>query len=469
LGAAINFRRASISSKQVNYGSMPRYLFVTGKLAAQSLRNCLEGIPGLEFDLAILPISVAALMDVRFVAKHLTGAQGCGTVMIPGLCEGDLDLIENKIGARVIRGPKSLKDIPAFLGEPRNLKGYGACRVKILAEIVDAYKMSPGEILGRAFYFRSSGADVIDLGCRVGGTCPEIGRTVELLKKEGFLVSVDSFNAEDILKADQAGSDFILSINSRNMEVARRLRSKVVVIPDFEKGKESLESNIAQLEAWHVPYIIDPILKPIGIGFVESIGDFIRIRHKHPNSEMLIGIGNLTELTDADTTGVNAVMAGIATELGIEYVLTTEVVSWARGAVKEFDLARRLMYYACNNSVPPKHLDDGLITIKDPPFDTFSEEELRSMQTKTRDRHFRIFADQEFVYVFNNRVFVKGKDIQAIFDRLEVEDAAHAFYLGKEMQKALLALRLGKKYVQEEDLRWGYLSIGHAETRRRGE
>jgi hypothetical protein len=91
------------------------------------------------------------------------------------------------------------------------------------------------------------------------------------------------------------------------------------------------------------------------------------------------------------------------------------------------------------------------------------------MQTKTRDRHFRIFADQEFVYVFNNRVFVKGKDIQAIFDRLEVEDAAHAFYLGKEMQKALLALRLGKKYVQEEDLRWGYLSIGHAETRRRGE
>jgi dihydropteroate synthase-like protein len=392
-------------------------------------------------------------MDARFVTKHLTDARECETVMIPGMCEGDLDLIEKKVGALVIRGPKSLKDIPAFLGKANTLKGYGECRVKILAEIVDAYKMSLEEILARAFYFRSSGADVIDLGGHVGGNFPEMGRTVEMLKKEGFLVSVDSFNAEDILNADRAGADFVLSINSQNMELARQLRSKVVVIPDFEKGQESLEGNIAQLEAWHVPYII---------------GNFIRIRHKHPNSEMLIGIGNITELTDADSTGINAVMAGIVTELRIEYVLTTEVIGWAHGAVKEFDLARRLMYYACKNNMPPKHLNDGLITIKDPPYGTFSEDELRAMQAKTRDHHFRIFADHEFIYVFNNRVFVKGKDIQAIFDQLEVEDAAHAFYLGKEMQKALLALRLGKRYVQEEDLRWGYLSTGRAETRRRG-
>ncbi len=448
---------------------MPRTLFVTGKLAAQSLRNCLEGVAGLEYDLAILPISVAALMDTHFVTKHLADARECETVMIPGMCEGDLDPIKNKVGASVIRGPKSLKVIPAFLGKAHNLKGYGECRVKILAEIVDAYKMSLEEILARASYFRSNGADVIDLGGHVGGAFPEMGKTVEILKKEGFLVSVDSFNAEDILKADQAGADFVLSINSRNIELARQLRSKVVVIPDFENGQASLESNIAQLEAWRVPYIIDPILKPIGIGFAESIGNFIRIRHRHPKSEMLIGIGNVTELTDADTTGVNAVMAGIVTELGIEYVLTTEVISWARGAVKEFDLARRLMYYACKNNIPPKHLNDGLITIKDPPYGTFSEDELRAMQAKTRDRHFRIFADDEFIYVFNNRIFVKGRDILAIFDRLEVEDASHAFYLGREMQKALLAMKLGKKYVQEEELRWGYLSDNHAETRRRGE
>jgi len=39
-----------------------------------------------------------------------------------------------------------------------------------------------------------------------------------------------------------------------------------------------------------------------------------------------------------------------------------------------------------------------------------------------------------------------------------VDEAAHAFYLGKELQKAVLAVRLGKAYTQEEELRWGYLS-----------
>jgi dihydropteroate synthase-like protein len=437
---------------------MRRYLFVTGKLAAESLRNSLKEIPGLEYKAAILPISVAALMDTRFIAKHLDREAGCDVIMIPGKCEGDLAPIEDRMGVEVIRGPKSLKDIPAYLGGSTTLKGYGESRVRILAEIVDAHKLSLEQILARALYFRSSGADIIDLGCSVGCVFPEIGKIIAALKEKEFLVSVDSFNPEDILTADEAGVDFVLSINSRNMHLARRLRSKVVVIPDFEKGTESLERNIAQLEDWRVPFIIDPILKPIGFGFAESIGEFIRIRRKYPKAEMLMGLGNITELTDADTTGVNAVMAGIITELGIDYVLTTEVISWARGAVKELDLARRLMYYACTNKVLPKRLSDGLITIKDPPFETFSEDELRSMQIKTRDRNFRIFADRDFIYAFNSQVFVKDTDIQAIFEKLAVADASQAFYMGRELQKALMALKLGKRYVQEEDLRWGYLS-----------
>jgi len=437
---------------------MPRYLFVTGKLAAQSLSDTLKAMTGLDYDIAVLPISVAALMDTRFVTKHLGGASDCDAVMLPGLCQGDLDPVKGKLGIEVIRGPRSLKDLPAFFGAARSLEGYGEHRAKILAEIVDAYKMTTEEILARAFYFRSSGADIIDLGCPVGQPFPGIGKALGALKKEGFLVSVDSFNADDILNADRAGVDLVLSINSRNMDIARRLRSKVVVIPDFEEGLESLERNIARLEAWHVSYIIDPILKPIGFGFADSIGNFMHIRREHPQSEMLMGLGNITELTDADTTGINAIMAGVITELGIDYVLTTEVISWARGAVREFDIARRLMYYAQKNRLLPKHLNDGLITLKDPPFETFREEELRSMQAKVRDGNFRIFADRESIFVFNNRVFIKDTDIQSIFDRLGVEKASEAFYIGRELQKARLAIKLGKKYVQEEELRWGYLS-----------
>ncbi len=438
---------------------MPRYLFVTGKLAAQSLSDTLKTMSrNLEYELTILPISVAALMDTCFIEKHLASAIGCDKVILPGLCKGDLELIEDKLGVEVIRGPKSLKDIPACFGMARQLEGYGAHRVKILAEIVDAYQLSLDDILARASYFKASGADIIDLGCPLKGGFPDIESVIKALKAKGFLVSVDSFNAEDILKADQAGADFLLSVNSQNIELARRLRCKVVVIPDFDQGLESLERNITKLEAWHIPYIIDPVLNPIGFGFTDSIAAFINARRKHPQAEMLMGLGNLTELTGADTTGVTAVMAGIISELGIDYVLTTEVVSWARGAVREIDLARRLMYYACQNKVLPKHLNDGLITVKDPPFETFAEDELRAMQAQLRDSNIRIFADRHFIYLFNNHLFIKDTDVEAIFDRLDIKDASHAFYLGREMQKALLAVRLGKQYIQEEELRWGYLA-----------
>jgi hypothetical protein len=138
-------------------------------------------------------------------------------------------------------------------------------------------------------------------------------------------------------------------------------------------------------------------------------------------------------------------------------VLTTEVISWARGAVRELDLARKLMYYACQNHILPKHIDDSLLTVKDPPYASYTEEELRAMQAQVRDPNFRIFTSGGFIYVFNNRLFIKDRDIQAIFAQLGVEEASHAFYLGRELYKASLAVQLGKRYVQEEALRWGYL------------
>jgi dihydropteroate synthase len=163
--------------------------------------------------------------------------------------------------------------------------------------------------------------------------------------------------------------------------------------------------------------------------------------------------------------GVNAVMAGVVTELSIDYVLTTEVISWARGAVREFDLARKLMYYSSENNVLPKDVDDGLITVKDPPHEPYTDAELRHIQEKVRDRNFRVFANDEYVYVFNNTLFVKGTDPQHIFDQLGISDGAHGFYLGRELERAALAVQLGKKYTQEVPLRWGYLSEGDQSLR----
>jgi len=443
---------------------MPRYLFVTGKLAAQSLKDLLTKMsPDFEYEIAVHPISVAALMDTNFIAKHLDYARGCDVIMIPGACHGDLGIIAEKTGVQVIRGPKSLKDLPEYFGSENVLEGYGEYQTKILAEIVDAYQISLDEILARAKYYKASGADIIDLGCPVEGSFPDVGKVVTALKEHGFAVSLDTFNPSDAFLADQAGLDYLLSVNSRNLGLAPRLKCKVVVIPDFDQGLDSLERNISRLEDWHIPYIIDPILNPISFGFSESLYRFYETRRRHPQAEILMGLGNITELTDADTTGVTAVMAGLLTELGINYVLTTEVINWAHGAVRELDLARKLMYYACKNHILPKHLEDGLLTIKDPPYLVYTEEELLAMQAIVRDRNFRIFADHDVIYIFNNHQFIKGTDIRAIYAQLDVDDASHAFYLGKELQKASLAVQLGKKYIQEQDLRWGYMSTEDGE------
>ena len=315
------------------------------------------------------------------------------------------------------------------------------------------------DILSRAEYYRSSGADIIDLGCPVQGGFPGVAAVVARLKEHGFVVSLDTFDPETILSADEAGLDLLLSINSQNMDLAPRLHCKVVVIPDFDQGLSSLEQNIAQLEQWGVPYVIDPILNPINFGFTESLCRFYEVRQRYPEAEMLMGLGNLTELTEADTSGINGLMAGVITELGIDYVLTTEVISWARGAVRELDLARRLMYYSHQNGVLPKHIDDRLITVKDPldGYEHYTEADLRHMHQQVRDHNFRIFADDKQIYVFNNDHFVTGTDPGEIFARLGVSTGAHAFYLGRELEKAALAVQLGKKYTQEEPLRWGYL------------
>ena len=141
-----------------------------------------------------------------------------------------------------------------------------------------------------------------------------------------------------------------------------------------------------------------------------------------------------------------------------EAVLTTEVIPWARGAVREIDIPRRLMHHAVTHRTLPKGVDDRLVTIKDPRILAYSEAELRELQSQVKDANFRIFADGEAITVFNNELFVRGTDIQEIFGRLGVDEATHAFYLGRELMKAKLALTLGKTYRQEGALAWGYLT-----------
>src|SRR2546427_579801 len=179
---------------------------------------------------------------------------------------------------------------------------------------------------------------------------------------------------------------------------------------------------------------------------------------RYPAAPLFMGIGNITELTAADTTGVNALLVAICEEVGVRAVLTTEVIPWARGAVREIDIARRLMHHAVTRQALPKGVDDRLVTLKDPKILAYGEAELRALHRAVTDPNFRIFADEQVITVFNNEIFVRGTDINDLFAQLGVDEATHAFYLGRELMKAKIAITLGKTYRQEGQLQWGYLT-----------
>jgi len=439
-----------------------RILFVTGKLAEPALRRVLREMqPPFEFDIAVLKITVAALMTTSWIARFLQVPPGVELILIPGLCEGEPSVISERVGVRVEKGPKDLREIPRYFGQAATAASYGDYSIEILAEINNAPKLSRRDIRSAAEYFRSSGADIIDIGCTPGAPFPELAPVIRELREAGMRVSIDSFEPQEILTAAEAGAELVLSVNRSNLDVAQTLSGspvRVVVIPDFGAGLETLDRSIEALERWKVAYLIDPVIEPIGFGFMASLERYAEVHRRYPTAGQLMGVGNLTELTSADTTGIHAVLLAICEEIGVRAVLTTEVIPWARGAVREIDIARRLMHHAVSQRTLPKGVDDRLVTVKDPEILEYDEAELRRLHHQVRDPNFRIFTDRTTITVFNNQIFVRGTEIQEIFAQLGVDEATHAFYLGRELMKAKLAITLGKTYRQEGALSWGYLT-----------
>jgi dihydropteroate synthase-like protein len=434
-------------------------LFVTGRLAEPALRSVVSEL-GLDHQIEVMNISVAALMTTRWIARRLSVPSGVDNIVIPGLCEGDVDTLAQATGLPVRKGPADVRALPEWYGREAVRAELGPRDVRVFAEINDVQSLTREQVIDRAEAYRAAGADVIDLGLGLDRPWLTEGpATIAALRERGLSVSIDTLDPEHIRMADAAGADYVLSLTPETIDLAENLRATPVLITEDPEDVDGLSRLAARMEQLDRPYLLDSILAPINSGFAASLARYVEVRRRHPRAEILMGVGNLTELTEADSPGVTAVLIGFCQEVGISAVLTTEVIGWARGAVRETVLAAQIMHLAQRQARPPKHIDSGLVTSRDESMRAPSEDELRAMQSQISDANYRLFADADWLYAFNGERFVRGTNMFAVFDQLGVDDAAHAFYLGKELMKATIARGLRKSYRQEGPLDWGILSF----------
>jgi dihydropteroate synthase-like protein len=455
----------------------PRIHFVTGKLAEHSLRQVLERLApraGFDCTMQVLNITVAALMTTPWIARRLEVPAGTSRVLIPGSCRGPLDVFAEVTSVPVERGPEDLRCLDEFFGQQsRDRSDYGAFDIEIIAEINHAPRLAPAELLAEARRLAAAGADRIDVGCDPGSVWDGVGDAVRMLVAEGFAVSIDSFEPREIAAAVRGGASLVLSVNSTNVAAAADWGSEVVVVPDVPATMAGFDETVERLAQEGVPFRLDPVLEPIGFGFAASLGRYLDVRRRYPDAAMMMGVGNLTELTDVDSAGVNALLIGFCQETGIRSVLTTEVIHWAASSVRECDLARRLAWHAVTHRTLPKHVEPRLVTLRGGKPQAHGQDTLDRLAEAIRDPNFRVFAERGEIHLVGAGLHLQSRDPFALFKQLEAAgrtdvDPSHAFYLGYEMAKAVTALTLGKDYRQDQALDWGHLTqpeIGHGPSR----
>jgi dihydropteroate synthase-like protein len=437
---------------------MDHIVFLTGRLAQPQLERVLAGMQPAPFTWEVreIGLQVAALMTADLIRRRVAQPVQAQRIIVPGRCRGDLDALTAHYGVPVQRGPEELKDLPQFFDRAAQPIDLNERAVTIFAEIVDAPRLTVDGIVERARALQRDGADVIDLGCLPETAFDHLEDSVRALKAAAFRVSVDSMDPQELLRGGRAGADYLLSLTHETLWIADEVAATPVLVPQRGGDEASLCAAIEALAARGRAFLADSILDPIPFGFTASIVRYQRLRERFPNAPILMGIGNLTELTEADTSGINALLFGIAAELQVAAVLTTQVSPHARRAVREADWARRIMHAAAQQHTLPKGLSDALATVHARHPFTDTPDEIAATAALVRDPNFRVQVSSDGLHVYNRDGLRRGHGAFELWPQLGLEhDAAHAFYMGVELANAEIAWRLGKRYVQDQPLDWG--------------
>jgi len=516
-------------------------LLVTGKLA-ETLVNKYAQESSIESTVVALKVPVAALLTPKYIAQEIIkeGLRDFDMILVPGLIPGDVSLIEKATGIPVFKGPRYAADLPTVLnalGHVKLSKVVPACDLldedlqrkaqeelnavernrdkllkkegnlligdlavgkdfpmRIMAEIVDAPLLSNEQIQEKARKYVKMGAEIIDVGMIAGESRPaDAERAVKAVKSAvNVPVSIDTLDPKEARNAVHAGAQIILSIEASNMEETAKFASEVavVVIPtDQSRGYfpkkadervKKLEENVKRaFQCGFACVLGDLILDSVNVpGTVESLVAYHSFSMRNPHVPLLFGAGNVTELIDADSVGVNALLAGIASEIEASILLTTEQSRKTKGSIQELATASKMMWLAKKRSSVPKDLGLDLLRLKDKRIreEPYNHEVENKTQVTITDKgkatkfdpkgFFKIMIDreQEVIVVLHFStatqqvpgLIVKGRVATQLCSKIVemglVTRLDHAAYLGSELAKAEIALKTGKEYIQDSPL-----------------
>ncbi|SAK69598.1 Pterin binding enzyme [Caballeronia fortuita] len=443
---------------------MEHIVFLTGRLAESSLRQVLESIAPVAsaapftWEVREIGLQVAGLMTADMIRRRVPSPLSANTsrMIVPGRCRGDLDALSTHYGVKVERGPEEVKDLPQFFGREARHVDLSSYETEIFAEIVDAPRLDLDGIAARAREYERQGADVIDIGCLPETPFPHLEDAVAMLKGQGYRVSVDSMRDEELLRGARAGADYVMSLNVDTLWIADEILATPILVPREPADVASLDAAIDAMTKRGRAFLADPVLDPIPFGLAASIARYVSLRERYHDVPIMMGVGNVTELTEADTTGINAVLFGMAAELRIAAVLTTSVSLHARRAVREADVARRVMHAARETQTLPKGLSADLSALHAKRPFPYDAAEIGAFAAAVRDPNFRVQVSSDGIHVYNRDGHHVAIDPFALYPELKVEnDGGHAFYLGVQLARAEIAWQLGKRFDQDQPLDWG--------------
>ncbi|NLZ29410.1 MAG: dihydropteroate synthase, partial [Methanomicrobiales archaeon] len=260
-----------------------------------------------------------------------------------------------------------------------------------------------------------------------------------------------------LIEAALPRADLVLSLHEGNIpivgEAVADAGAAAVIVP----RERTLAENLAAAEEAGISCLIaDPLLQPVGSGLAASLPGFSGVSYP-----LFFGAGNVTELLDADSPGANALLAGMAHEVGAAVIFTSEHSDKTRGSVAEMRRATDMMALMTDRPYP-KDLGLDLLILKEkrrrrePPLEYGSVVEARGPPDEiTYDPLgcIRIGIEGDTIVAVHQGRAVRGRDWEDVFYTLlengSLSRLDHAAYLGKELFKAELAIRLKRSFEQD--------------------